>query len=130
MPRKPQTLREALVERGIRSNFVADSLGLTEAAFSRIATARSSGDRLEPGQIQILADILRLDESEGPRAPPALSGPRIRVVLVRRARPEEREEARSELLQLLADLTAGPRTTRPESSRRPDTGRAPRSKRR
>ena len=58
------TLRQALVERGLRSNWIADQLGLTESAFSRIANGRASAERLEPEQVRLLADILRLDEPE------------------------------------------------------------------
>lgn len=59
-----KNLRQALVERGLRSNWIADQLGLTEACFSRLANGRSPADRLEPEHIRLLADILRLDEPE------------------------------------------------------------------
>ena len=56
------TLRQALVARGLRSNWVADQLSLSEASFSRIANRRGPADRLGPEHIRLLAEILGLDE--------------------------------------------------------------------
>ncbi len=59
-----KTLRQALAERGLRSNWVADQLGLTEPAFSRLANGRADADRLEPEHVRILANILQMEETD------------------------------------------------------------------